>query len=263
MAGALAWCAMAVALRGAAAEPSCIDSDLPDPDDAVSFLQHSVRMHHQESQTLLDLPGGTRSVKINIGPHYEPPLLCEADGHVACLYFDIQHDVVEWLRQKFEGNKNALPFWLGVSNYTGLTKFQVLGIEGMSGASSSLSKPSHKAWWNKDKSRSDYTPVMTLADILVAVPPDVEVEEMLTDIQGHDFMAVKSAGEQLHRVKKLTAEVWVKGNDYVGVDDNLFEDWLPYMTSMGFRLKGECTEAWVDEENGVQASNCIFVREDA
>ena len=50
------------------------------------------------------------------------------------------------------------------------------------------------------------TPVMPLRMLLHAIPANIEVAHLHTDMQGFDFVAIKSTGKSLTRVKSVQVE---------------------------------------------------------
>jgi len=185
----------------------------------------------------LELPAGTTAVKINLGPSFDPPWVCDPQGTTVCLYFDILNEVVQNLTTRFAGNKNCIVFRLGIANTTGLMRFRRMGLDSME-ESSSLSDPTATQNWNSADAGVEYTPVTTMAIILDSIPLNIQVAEILTDVQGYDLMCVKSAGDRIKRTPKLQSEVTVAGGKelYKGTANRLDTDWTPYMKSMGFKV---------------------------
>jgi hypothetical protein len=70
--------------------------------------------------------------------------------------------------------------------------------------------------------------------------------------QGFDFAAVSSAGRGIRRIPEVYAEVYVGTASYVGVNNDLWKDWEPYMKEMGYnrttnnvKKRGEDNAMWV------------------
>ena len=81
-------------------------------------------------------------------------------------------------------------------------------------------------------------PVLSLRDILEAVPPSVELWLVKIDTQGNDFTALKAAGAALRRAQYVKSEVWLHGQvSYADVDNDFCADHLPLMTKRGFELQ--------------------------
>jgi hypothetical protein len=79
-------------------------------------------------------------------------------------------------------------------------------------------------------------PVMSLKMLLHSIPAHIEITELHTDMQGYDFLAIKSAAKSIHRIKKLQTEVHIKDVPYAGVSNDYDKDWVPYMKHMGYNL---------------------------
>jgi len=94
-------------------------------------------------------------------------------------------------------------------------------------------------------------PSVRLEDVLERIPRDLPIDFLKTDIQGMDLQALKSAGAQLQRVKRVQTEI---------INSALYEksgpesmsteqEFLDYMKSMGFSLVGESptpNREWLD-----------------
>ena len=73
--------------------------------------------------------------------------------------------------------------------------------------------------------------------IIGALPASVELWFLKTDVQGHDFAAVKGAGDMLRRVQWMKNEVQIQRQQmYEGVDNDFCDDFWPYLTNLGFDL---------------------------
>lgn len=110
------------------------------------------------------------------------------------------------------------------------------------GRSSSLSKASYGANWNNN-SKLKVVPTISFRNILDSLR-NFEIDLILTDMQGHDFVSVSSVGSYLaeRAVKRLVTEVY-KDNitTYKGAHNDLCRDWLPHMTSIGYVFEGLTT----------------------
>lgn len=234
-------------------------------DEAIGLLQVAATVagssgsEKKTKDNLLEMPKNTTSVKINIGPNSDPSIFCPPHGGEFCLLLDIQHSVVQKLRKKYQGNANMVALWLGISDFRGLAHFQIHG--GGHTGSTSLSTPAYRSDWNTVDQGSDYAPVMTLADILASISPALPITLLATDMQGHDFAAIRSAGEHLKRVQRVQSEVWDHASTFNGVSNDLTRDWLPRrMKSMGFALES-CFQAFQEKKADGHANekDCTFV----
>merc|ERR1719316_823182 len=98
--------------------------------------------------------------------------------------------------------------------------------------------------------------VHTLKELLDAIPEGKTITWLKTDMQGYDFTGIKSAGEAIKRVKKISSEVYKDGfPSYKGVHNELNKDWMPYMTKMGFK-NTLCGDVFVKEKEGYHELDC-------
>jgi hypothetical protein len=120
------------------------------------------------------------------------------------------------------------------------------------GRSSSLSKASYGAYWNKN-SKLKVVPLISFKNILDSLR-NYKIDLILTDMQGHDFASVSSVGGYLAEtgVKRLITEVYKDNiSSYKGANNDLCKDWLPHMTSIGYVFEG-LTEMVGDEKTLIE-----------
>lgn len=95
------------------------------------------------------------------------------------------------------------------------------------GVSSSLTKPSYEGFWNKNGGSIKVVPTMSMRTILESLQL-YAIDFIKTDMQGHDFSAISSAGDLLVKqgVKRLMTEVyWGNVVTYQGIRNDLCKDW--------------------------------------
>jgi len=99
--------------------------------------------------------------------------------------------------------------------------------------------------------------VHTLKELLEAIPEQIPINFLKTDMQGHDLVAIKSAGNAIKRVSAVKSEVH-KGNgtSYDG-PDNSAESFGKYMKEMGFLEIGKTCEMHTFKK---KEADCYFVR---
>ena len=126
-----------------------------------------------------------------------------------------------------------------------------MNIYNRKGVSSSLSKASYEANWNKH-TELKIVPTIGFRKILESLR-GYKIDFILTDMQGHDFAAVSSVGNLLAEVgvKRIVTEVYKdKVNTYKGVQNDLCENWLPHMKKKGYVFEGlsknHCFETLVE-----------------
>jgi Methyltransferase FkbM domain len=83
-------------------------------------------------------------------------------------------------------------------------------------------------------------PTVTLRQILQAIPKRIQrIPYLKTDLQGHDWSVILSAGDDLrHRpVDYLYTEVYFDlVSTYKDVQNDFCRDWLPSMKNLGYDL---------------------------
>jgi hypothetical protein len=123
-----------------------------------------------------------------------------------------------------------------VSDVGGLS---VMNLYNKNGLSSSLSKASYQAKWNR-KSNIQIVPTIAFRTVLESLE-HYDIQMIMTDMQGYDFKAVSSVGNYLAQVgvKRLVTEVYRNNvSTYKGAHNDLCRDWLPHMTSIGYVFEG-------------------------
>jgi len=111
------------------------------------------------------------------------------------------------------------------------------------GLSSSLTRPATGDFWNTGRRNRGMkiVPVVTMKDVLGAIPPRATIEFIQTDTQGYDFAIIKSAVHDLKKrgVQYLKTEVWTDNViTYEGVDNDLCLHWMPMMEGNGYTFVG-------------------------
>ena len=181
----------------------------------------------------MDLPYNTSTVFINIGSNLDPflPPAEYGDEAVTIAFEPI-------VGCKIIPHKQLMVVHAAVAATPGLTSMYVYNNNG---ESSSLSKVAIKSFWNSGKNdgKVHVVPLLTLQQIIQAIPPHVQIPYIKTDMQGHDFAAVSAAGTNLFKrgVDYLFTEVYFNDEaSYKGVHNDLCRDWWPYMQTVGYEL---------------------------
>jgi len=79
-----------------------------------------------------------------------------------------------------------------------------------------------------------------------------KIDFLKVDAQGMDLAVIRSAGERLRDIAKITLEVWVTRPQYVGAASK--EEALRFLTDAGFVLEG------VEPQTDGHEENLTFVR---
>lgn len=193
-----------------------------------------------------------KAVIINIGSNIDPPMPPEDDDSIAVI-------AVEPVLETASKISKHHRLYVIVCAIADVTRFQMMNLYNIGGLSSSLqqipSKPFYKDYVNidarKDRKSEEFlmerrkrqkkreiVSVMPLSMLINAIPSNIEILHIHTDMQGSDFMAVKSAGSAITRVRSLQTEVFLSNrSDYdMTTITNHIDDWTAYMGSMGYSL---------------------------
>ena len=179
----------------------------------------------------LELSANTSSVVMNFGSSIDPILPMDYLGPCAktIAFEPISHCSIP-------NHPQVLVVPVAVSDEYRLSVMHVLN---KAGVSSSLFEPGQSDFWNEGYSEKKIVPVIPLSAAILSVPLDVSIELVLTDMQGGDFAAVSSAISAflLRKVKFVRTEVWFNNvATYQGVQNDFCQDWVPFMSSHGYRI---------------------------
>jgi hypothetical protein len=177
---------------------------------------------------------GTKQVYLNIGSNESPIYPPEKDETVFVLAFEPLLSVINGIVP----HDRLFVIPAAVSSTSGLRTFHVFNDKGLS---SSLSTPQSSMFWNDNKSRGDgkkvVVPALSMSEVIVSIPPEINIRYLKTDMQGHDFISVESAGTQIQRIDYIKTEVsYHNARTYANIDNDFCRNWLPHMTALGFRL---------------------------
>lgn len=176
--------------------------------------EHNVGLTSHSSQHLR-LPKRIKGVIINIGCHLDPVI--SDDEEVAVIAFEPSLDVAKMIKPR----RNLFVIPAAVSSQGGLfTMFRYWH----GGVASSLGEavPDEEVLKMKGAGEPFFVPVVTLKNILEAIPPAVDILHLKTDAQGFDLEVVKSAGPLLSRVFRMCNEVDKYGfQHYVNTHNDL------------------------------------------
>lgn len=192
---------------------------------------------------------------VNVGPNLGPLIPPEDDESVAVLAVEANTGVANYLRDTFQKQKHPFRFFVlhcaiaGPPFAGSVATFRFYNANGKSSSLSQAGSPRH---WSNTSSNDpsqlygpgpagiDFVTVISLNDLLKAIPEHIQIPFLKTDTQGHDLSIIKSASlQQLNRVHKIMSETYVSdwaAGAYQNNESNKLEDWIPYMQSVGFKL---------------------------
>jgi FkbM family methyltransferase len=197
----------------------------------------------------MQVPTGVTHVMINVGPNFQP--IAADDAGALVILVDPLPSVVNYLRQ--HAGPNVQVYQAAISNFSGTADFHELGTDSEA-QSSSLANPNIKGL--ELGGRTVQVQVHTLQELLDSIPSSLPVTYLKTDMQGFDLTAIKSAGNELKRVKEILAEVYQDGKPTYQGTVNEHHEWIQYMQQMGFQ-ETSCEDSYVTEPK-VHEMNCGF-----
>lgn len=168
---------------------------------------------------------------INIGSNVNPILPPTRNTSVGVLVFEpiVPHLIAPRDRQTI------------VAAAVGSTSgFATMGVYNIGGLSSSLSSPAIGTGrrWAQGNKNTTTVRVFGMADVLHAYRRHV-IWYLKTDMQGHDFNALKSAGHLLRKVPYIMAEAGIENQHSYANDENDYcRHHLPLFTSLGYAPMG-------------------------
>jgi len=131
---------------------------------------------------------------------------------------------------------------LPCQTFSGISMFYLQGENHVGGSLSELHD--HEIKWYKERVAT-MVPTLSMKQLLEAIPDDITIDYMKTDMQGWDLVSLKSAGTVLRRVKTLMCETYQPG--YIAYDncpDNMIESYKQYMPTVGFKLTDHRPDQW-------------------
>jgi FkbM family methyltransferase len=217
------------------------------------------------SSTKFIFPPHIKRIIINVGSWLTPPLSTADD--MAVLAVEPNLNTVQNIRKDHNG-KNLWVVCTAISVKAGFENFFTYNTHG---ASSSLTEMKDKTtFWSKDSARENgydpitFVPALSMQQLLDAIPEEIDIIGMKTDMQGWDYLAIESIGTGLRRVRELVSEVTCHGFSYnPDAPDNDYDSvWKEHMgkPELGFTLApGENTACW---ENKPAETNAHWIRND-
>lgn len=137
---------------------------------------------------LLKFPPGIKGTIINIGSSVDPILPRQQDG--PCVMTIAFEPIVPNL---IEENPRLQVVPAAIAASPGLSTMIYMNRQGVS---SSLSEPASSQYWNSNPERDGvlkFVPLPSFLHVLDSIPIDIRINFLKTDMQGHDFFALKAS----------------------------------------------------------------------
>lgn len=217
-----------------------------------NFRTFKVESIYADRQAI-SLHPSIENVVINIGTNDSPLKPKDFEPNTVIIAVEANVAIANHLRDNFQKRYPHRFFVINcaVSNPLRAGTLRQFRFYNRNGLSSSLSESALKTQWTNTSKHSpdgpygpgsagfDLVSVTTLDAILESIPSDLTILLLKTDTQGHDFSILTSASiNQLHRVHRIITETYLPSakNNYKNVRNDLVQDWIPYMKSVGFKL---------------------------
>jgi hypothetical protein len=153
----------------------------------------------------IEFPPHISRVWINVGSNVDP--LTPPDNQTAVVAVE----PIPTTAVKIPPHPNIYVVCAAISEKSGFAKLSIYN----SGVSASLGVAANKnVYWATEAFRGALppfiiVPVLTLDQLLFAIPPEIPIDFVMTDMQSYDLIAAKSASLQsLRRIRKYKAEVY-------------------------------------------------------
>lgn len=195
------------------------------------------------------LPARVRRVWIDVGAHNLETTRDELDDRPDMALIAIEPQEECWKTWPDKARLIALP--VAISTDRGWMEFHV----NANNATSSLLKTVDGNIVD-DLTKTVQTrkvPVLRLQDVIERVPPEIDVEYVKTDVQGHDLQVLRSAGEHIRRVRRVKAEI-INAAIYEGSGEwrpGTEAEFVAYMQGQGFEFEKDSDvigeREWLDK----------------
>jgi FkbM family methyltransferase len=212
----------------------------PETRSVVKAPMNEVKFDATKYRPRYEIPWGSvlpihpnkTKVWIDVGTNVDP--IVAPNKNVYMILIEPQPRLAAWNEEAFPDPGQVACVWSAISETQGTV---TLNVYEEYGKASSLSTVQDPARYKKANSLA--VPSHSLKDVLHMVPKHIEIEMLKTDVQGFDFMALKSAGDELKRVKLITSELtgMRKDLDY-NEYKNVQNDWQSvskYLEGLGFK----------------------------
>jgi len=185
----------------------------------------------------MKLPPRTQKIILNIGSNIDPILPRKRDGPCT-LTIAFEPIVPEQI--PLHPQVRVVP--AAVSNQASLSTMYLYNEKAVSSSLSRATNEALRYFQQTDHSTiTKIVPVLTLTQVLRSIPTAVEILMLDTDLQGYDFTAVAAALPFPRRIPYLKTETTLDDDHYepyIGTQNSLCRDWLPFLTAHGYHLVG-------------------------
>jgi FkbM family methyltransferase len=195
------------------------------------------------------LPRGVRRAWIDVGAHLLERTRAELEGKEDVAVIAIEP--LEQCWKTWPDNPRLIALPVAISLERGFMDFHVNSNDGTSSLLPSVE--GNRVSQQTRTVRVIKVPVLRLEDVLERIRPEVDVEFLKTDVQGHDLQVLKSAADQIRRVSRVRAEV-INERIYEGSGElrpGTEAEFVSYMQSKGFRFVEDSDvytdRAWLDK----------------
>ena len=213
------------------------------------------------SLQLLSFPPAIRRVIVNVGANRNPPTPRDAETAVIAVEPVLQTAVA------IPPHPRVFVVVAAISNVSGLVPMFTYNMFGES--STLASAEGTGVYWADPKYRETgyppvaFVPVLTLEQLLSAIPPHLTIPLLKTDMQGYDFMAVSACPLPiLRRAEQIFHEANCEGYEGMNINaprNDMDGQWMAFMEERaGYLLTtNECAMLGKGREG-----NALWTRDD-
>jgi len=187
------------------------------------------------------VPRGVRRVWIDVGAHHLETTRAELLGYPDLLLIAIEPLAECW--NEWPASERLIGLPAAIYLEPGTMDFHVNAYDETSSLAESV--PGSRVAELTRTVEVRRVPVVRLLDVLAAIPPELPIAYVKTDVQGVDLQVLQSAGPELGRVYRVGAEVILEEiyRGVAGRAPTTEEQMVSFMASNGFRL-GDDRDDW-------------------
>lgn len=243
---------LAVLLTSCAARPPDGCSAGSGPPELARLVPEALLRQANRGRTVLGedgrfaLPKGVRRVWVDVGAHYLETTLGELERYPDLGLIAIEPLAECW--DKWPASPRLIGIPVAVYLDRGTMDFHVNADDVTSSLAESVPGSSVAGLTRTIEVRR--VPVLRLEDVLRAIPANLPVTYLKTDVQGVDLQVLQSAGQLLRRAYRVRAEV-ISEAIYRGIGGaaaTTDAQMTAFMSANGFRLSDEedTSRGWGD-----------------